>query len=83
MKDNVSNTPPFTHDLKNIYSSTELDLEIEQIDFLAIVNDWNISAKYPDYKRSLYKKATDTYTMLQIERVKELRQCLLEKSSLA
>ncbi|MFN0049323.1 MAG: HEPN domain-containing protein [Cytophagales bacterium] len=82
IKDNISNTPPFIHDLKSIYSATELDLEIEQIDFLSIVNDWNISARYPDYKRSLYLKATDAYTAVQVEKIEKLRKCLLEKSSL-
>ena len=81
IKDNLSNTPPFTHDLKSIYNNTDLDLEIEQIDFLSVVNDWNISTRYPDYKRSLYKKATKEYTQIQIEKVKSLRTCLLEKSS--
>lgn len=82
IKDNITNTPPFTHDLKTLYSATEIDLEIDQIDFLSIINDWNISARYPDYKRSLAVKATSSYTLQQIEKVKHLKQCLLEKSSL-
>lgn len=79
IKDNIINTPPFTHDLKNIYSQTDLDLEITQIDFLALVSDWNISTRYPDYKNSLFRKASQEYVLEQKKQIDLLRQCLLEK----
>jgi len=63
IRDNIINTPPFTHDLKNIYAQTDLDLEITQIDFLALVSDWNFSIRYPDYKNSLFRKATKEYVI--------------------
>jgi HEPN domain-containing protein len=79
VKDNVSNTPPFSHDLKFLSGQTDLELSLEDMDFLTLVNDWNISGRYPDYKRSLSKKATEEYMMSHFGRTERLRKCLLEK----
>ncbi|MDX2189642.1 MAG: HEPN domain-containing protein [Bacteroidota bacterium] len=79
IKDNIGNTPPYSHDLKYLVGNTELDLKIEQIDFLVLANDWNISTRYPDYKETLFKKATSQYVEDQKIKVDDLRKCLLEK----
>ena len=33
VKDNLANTPPFTHDLQKIFSETNLKLEVEQLEY--------------------------------------------------
>ena len=44
-----------------------------------IAYNWNIKARYPDYKLTLHKIATSTYMEMHVEKVKGLLQWLQEK----
>jgi HEPN domain-containing protein len=79
VKDNVSNHPPRTHDLNEIYQQTELNLLFEQVDYLNAINNWNIEGRYPDYKNKIQKQASDQYLEHHLEKLTDLRKCLLEK----
>ena len=79
VKDNLGNTPPFSHELINLTSQTDLELTGTQLDLLRIVNSWNIESRYPDYKFSLYKTADNIYTGKQLKNIELLRTCLLER----
>lgn len=79
VKDNVDNQPPRTHDLQNLHNQTELDLPAEEYDYLAIVNQWSIDTRYPDYKEKIYAIATETYVDNQFEKISKLKTWLLEK----
>jgi HEPN domain-containing protein len=72
VKDNQSNTPPFTHDLQKIAGETDLEWDAAHFDYLSVVNNWNIEARYPDYKLTLHKIATSAYMQMHVERVKDL-----------
>ncbi len=76
VKDNFSNTPPHIHDLQKIASETNIQLLAEQYDLMTIVNSWNIATRYPDYKKTIYAIATIEYTQQQIDKTKDLLQCL-------
>ena len=79
IKDNVSDTAPFTHDLQKIASETEIEWEAGDFDYLSIVNTWNIEARYPDYKNTLHKIATTAYMQKHMKKVKTLLQWLEQK----
>lgn len=79
VKDNFDNTPPRTHDLSLLYNQTELDLKNGFVDYLSIINEWNIESRYPDYKLKIYKRATDDYIKEHFERISKLKECLLQK----
>lgn len=79
VKDNFDNIPPRTHDLQNLHNQTELDLPAADYDYLAIINQWSIDTRYPDYKGKIYSIATESYLSEQFEKVLKLRLCLLEK----
>jgi len=79
VKDNFENQPPRTHDLQNLHNQTELDLPAEDYDYLAIVNQWSIDTRYPDYKEKIYSVATESYLSVQFGKILKLRACLLEK----
>lgn len=79
VKDNVSNHPPRTHDLNDIYQQTELQLSFEQVDYLNSINTWSIEGSYPDYKNKIQKQASDQYLQFHLEKLTDLRICLLEK----
>jgi HEPN domain-containing protein len=78
VKDNIDDFPPRTHDIQYLYNQTELNLP-DYYDFMAVVNNWNIDARYPDYKDKIYKLATNEYVANQFEKINSLRTCLLEK----
>lgn len=42
-----------------------------QIENLKIINEFNIQARYPDYKNDFYKKCTNDFVHREIERIKE------------
>jgi HEPN domain-containing protein len=79
IKDNVDNFPPRTHDLQYLHNQTELDLTTDSYDYLAIVNQWSIDTRYPDYKNKIYAIATDEYISTQFEKIDRLKKWLHEK----
>lgn len=46
---------------------------------IQVINTFNISARYDDYKKSFEEKCTDEYTTEQIENIKEVRKWLKEQ----
>lgn len=79
VKDNIDNFPPRTHDLQYLHNQTELDLPAEDYDYLAVMSQWSIDTRYPDYKNKIYSVASEKYTSRQMGKVKTLMTCLREK----
>lgn len=77
--DNPSNYPPRIHDLLSIYGETDLQFDADQLDFMSAVNRWNFEGRYPDYKFSLKKLATQDYMNKQVPKLENLKQCLLNE----
>lgn len=63
----------------------DLKLTDEQVRKLQIITQFNISARYDDYKESFNQKCTDEYTAEQIKNIEEVREwlksLLIEKKS--
>ena len=83
-KNNLDN--PYTiksHNLLALAEKCNIDLSDEQIKKLQIITQFNISARYDDYKESFYEKCTDEYTALQVKNIEEvykwLKSLLIEK----
>jgi HEPN domain-containing protein len=64
------------HNLLKLAEEAEVDLSEKLREDLAIVNEFNIRARYNDYKREFYKKATPDYTKKWFERCREIYQWL-------
>ena len=77
--ENTENEPPRVHDLEYLYNQTELKLTAEQVDFLSLMNSWNLEGRYQDYKDKFFKKATGSYTETKLKQVDALRLCLLSE----
>jgi hypothetical protein len=45
VKDNIDNFPPRTHALQFLYNQTDLDIPVEEYDYLAVVNQWRIDTR--------------------------------------
>ncbi len=79
IKTNTENEAPRVHDLEYLYNQTELTLPAAQVDFLSVVNAWNLEGRYQDYKDKFFKKASRTYTEEKLRLVNELRVWLLSE----
>jgi HEPN domain-containing protein len=71
------NPPPRTHDLLVLADRAAIDTSEIQKDWLDLITTFNISARYPDYKKSFYKKCTEQFTMEHVSKIKELRVWLM------
>jgi HEPN domain-containing protein len=78
VKDNVGNTPPKIHNLIILVDKTKLQLSKEDRDFLAIMNQFQLEGRYPDYKFDLYKKYKAVQTKKILGEVDTIRKCLLK-----
>ena len=63
VQNKTQKNPPFTHDLLVLSKIANIILTKEQEQHLAIINTFNIRARYADYKFSFYKKATKVFTI--------------------
>ncbi|MDD2586230.1 MAG: HEPN domain-containing protein [Syntrophomonadaceae bacterium] len=68
---------PRIHDLLRISEKAALNLNDKQKDQLDLVSSFNIAARYPDYKHSIYQKCTPSFTKENLMTIKELRTWLL------
>lgn len=69
---------PFTHDLLRLAKLAGLDVNNELAISLDLISNFNISARYPDYKQEFYKKCTREYTEVNIKKIEGVRVWLKE-----
>ncbi len=70
---------PKTHQLHTLALELNIIMTEEQLDFLRKVNEFNIEARYPDYKLNFYKLCTESFCFEYFQQIKELHQWLLKK----
>lgn len=69
---------PKSHNLMLLAEKCNLQLTQQQIERLQIITQFNISARYDDWKDSFNKKCTNEYTKEQILNIEEVRKWLKE-----
>lgn len=79
VQDNNNQIPPKLHDLVRLAELTKLALTDDQRIFLDEVNEFNIEARYPDYKQSFYKKCNEQYAANYFEKIKEFYAWLISR----
>lgn len=67
-----------THELAYLANKMNMKLNEKQEDMLETISDFNMEARYGDYKYTFELKCTDEYTNTWIENIKELRKWLKE-----
>ena len=76
-KNNPENpTAPKIHNLILLSQKANLNVPTEIREKIQIINTFNISARYDDYKREFYNKCTDEYTSEQVKNIEEVRKWL-------
>ena len=78
VKNNEENIPPKIHDIVRLLELSNIDLGDDTMNFLRKFNRFQLSARYPDYINDMYKVCTKNYTVIQLEKAKEVRQCLIK-----
>ena len=64
---------PKTHDLLYLANKMNLELTEEQKVLLDTISDFNMNARYDDYKKEFQLKCTDEYTKKQLKNIEEIR----------
>lgn len=60
---------PRIHDLVRLQEMAHVSLTKDQLDLLDTVNDFNIRARYPEYKLFFYKKCNRIFTQRYLKRI--------------
>ena len=79
VKKNINNYPPKSHNTYYLLDQAKIELSTEQIDFLLLLNEFNIEGRYPDYKQKIFQICTKEYTDSILLKVKEIKEWLLNK----
>jgi HEPN domain-containing protein len=78
VKTHQDNIPPKVHNVVWLLEQSNIDLGADTMKFLDEFNEFQLSGRYPDYTKNLYRICTKEFTSEQMEKVKEVRQCLIE-----
>lgn len=69
---------PKTHELAYLAYKMDIKLTERQEDLLETISEFNMEARYGDYKYTFESKCTDEYTSIWINNIEELREWLKE-----
>lgn len=78
VKETKGHAPPI-HNLQSLAEKAGINLTIEQSDFILKVNDYNIQARYPDFKLEFKRQCTETFTEEQIKEIGALGEWLKKR----
>jgi len=78
VKNHEENIPPKVHNIVWLLEESGVDLGKEAMAFLVKYNRFQLSTRYPDYVHSMYQICTEEFAMQNLEKVKEIRTCLLK-----
>jgi HEPN domain-containing protein len=70
---------PHIHDLIRLQENAKIKLSKEEMKLLNEVNDFNIRARYPEYKLEFYKKCTKEYSKYYLDRIIKLYKKLCQE----
>lgn len=71
--------PPYTHNLLLLANLSGIQFNNSQLDFFAILNPYNIEARYPKTKQALSRLCTKRTAISILKRTKELFIWLKQK----
>jgi HEPN domain-containing protein len=69
---NTGSVAPLTHNLLDLLKSARIEIDLDRLSQITEINTFNIRARYDDFKRSFYKKATAEYTTEYFSYAKEI-----------
>jgi HEPN domain-containing protein len=79
VKDNEPDIPPKIHNIVYLLEQTSVELTTEQKKIFAVMNDFQLEGRYPDYKQKIFQLLTKEKTDEILSKVKEMRGWLQKK----
>jgi HEPN domain-containing protein len=79
VKNHTENIPPKVHNIVWLIEEALVEITSEDKIFLEVFNRFQLSTRYPDYLRKIESICTKNLTIEQLDKVNEIRQCLLNK----
>lgn len=76
---NTKEEAPKTHDLVVLAKLAKLELPMEDLEYLKVVNRFNMRTRYPDAKFNFYKLCTREYASLNLDQIKKIYKILCQK----
>ena len=70
---------PKIHNLILLSQKANLEVTNEIKEKIQVINTFNISARYDDYKKTFEEKCTNEYTTLQFKNIEEVQKWLKEQ----
>ena len=70
---------PKIHNLILLSQKSNLEVPNEIKEKIQVINTFNISARYDDYKKTFEEKCTNEYTTLQFKNIEEVQKWLKEQ----
>ena len=65
--------PPMIHDLRRIGERSGIEFDDRKLVLVETITQFNIRARYDDYRRNFQKLCTPEYSSTWIENIKEIR----------
>ena len=79
VKKHKENHPPKIHNLVRILELAEIKLENNDMEFLDLLNWFQIEGRYPDYVNNLVKETNKHLAEQYVRHIKSIAKCLKEK----
>lgn len=79
MVKNTKKQAPKIHDLVRLQKLAKIKLADEEVELLNEINDFNIRARYPEYKLQFYKQCNKKYADGYLKQAKKLYEELCQK----
>lgn len=76
IQDNNNQLPPKTHNLIKLARHTKIILTEDQEILLDEINDFNLEARYPQYKNEFYEKCTNEFCENYFDKIDETMKWL-------
>ena len=70
---------PYTHDLVRLAKLSGVGPDEKQLNYLEKINEFNIEARYPEWQKEFYKKATKKYIEKYLKITKDIYLWLEKK----
>jgi len=69
----------FIHDLLRLAKKIELELSIEQEEWLDEISTFNLNTRYDNYKQDFLNRCTEDFTINWMDKIETLRTWLIKK----
>jgi HEPN domain-containing protein len=79
VKANLSNTPPFVHNLLRIAIECSSDFSETELEYFSEMNVFQIKGRYPDYAENLEEIITEEVAKEYLLQSKNMILCIREK----